>query len=180
MSDAKSGCSGGDAGPKYHGLYRATVADNRDPLQIGRIRAVVPDVSNTIPTTWALPCTPLSGAAAGIFVVPQIGARVWLMFEQGDADYPVWIGGFWGSQGERPPLATAGLAGVQVIVLQTAGGNGVALDDQPGAAGGIKLKGPGGAQIVLDNDGIKLTKGTRSLQITADKVAINDTALEVR
>ena len=27
----------------------------------------------------------------------QIGAGVWIEFEQGDPDYPIWTGGFWGS-----------------------------------------------------------------------------------
>jgi hypothetical protein len=40
---------------KFFGKYRGTVIDNVDPLQIGRIQVMVPDVSNTLPSTWAMP-----------------------------------------------------------------------------------------------------------------------------
>ena len=48
-----------------------------------------------MPTTWALPCVPIAGKQDGVYMVPQIGAGVWIEFEQGDPDYPIWVGGFW-------------------------------------------------------------------------------------
>ena len=29
-------------------------------------------------------------------MIPPIGAGVWVEFEQGDPDYPIWVGCFWG------------------------------------------------------------------------------------
>ena len=73
-------------GPKFYGVYRGTVVNNVDPLQIGRIQATVPDVSGLTPTTWATPCIPVAGKQMGTFFVPQIGSGVWLQFEAGDPD----------------------------------------------------------------------------------------------
>ena len=52
-------------------------------------------------------------------MVPQVGAAVWIEFEQGDPEYPIWTGGFWGSAAEPPALAKAGNPVSPSIILQT-------------------------------------------------------------
>ena len=54
-----------------------------------------------------MPCLPGAGINTGVFTVPQIGAGVWIEFEQGDPDYPIWVGGYWGTAAEVPVLAHA-------------------------------------------------------------------------
>ena len=39
--------------------------------------------------------------------VPPVGANVWVEFEGGDVNYPIWSGCFWGP-GELPAEATVG------------------------------------------------------------------------
>src|SRR5262245_47966845 len=90
---------------RYFGKYRGTVINNVDPEQRGRIQAIVPDVNSVIPGTWAMPCVPVGGIQMGFFTVPPIGSAVWMEFEGGDADYPIWSGCFWGSAAEVPALA---------------------------------------------------------------------------
>ncbi len=34
----------------------------------------------------------MAGLQQGIYTVPIIGSGVWIQFENGDPDYPVWIG----------------------------------------------------------------------------------------
>ena len=92
----------------FYGKYRGTVLDNIDPLQSGRLQVEVPDVAGTVPSTWALPCLPFAGTGAGFFAVPPVGSLVWVEFEQGDPDYPIWTGCFWGTAADVPPLALAG------------------------------------------------------------------------
>jgi uncharacterized protein involved in type VI secretion and phage assembly len=70
--------------PKYYGIYRGTVVNNIDPMQLGRIMVTVTDVGGLTPSTWAMPCVPLAGKQMGTFMVPQIGAGVWIQFEAGD------------------------------------------------------------------------------------------------
>ena len=96
---------------KYYGKYRGTVINNIDPEQRGRIQAIVPAVSNVAPTSWAMPCLPIAGKLEGFFAIPQIGAGVWIEFEEGDSDKPIWVGGFWGLVAEVPRRCRAQLAG---------------------------------------------------------------------
>ncbi|MGH7870451.1 MAG: phage baseplate assembly protein V, partial [Candidatus Dormibacteraceae bacterium] len=106
---------------RYYGKYRGIVLINIDLEQRGRIIAMVPDVLGLTPSNWALPCVPIAGKQEGTFMVPQIGAKVWIEFEQGDPDYPIWVGGFWGSFAEVPPAAAIppAIPPGQNIVIQT-------------------------------------------------------------
>ena len=70
--------------------------------QIGRVLVQVPDVLGIIPSSWAMPCVPAAGIQSGCFIVPPIGSQVWVEFEQGDPDYPIWTGGFWGLVADVP------------------------------------------------------------------------------
>ena len=115
-----------------YGKYRATVVNNVDPLQIGRIQAMVPDVAGFVPSTWAMPCVPVAGINTGVFTVPMIGSGVWVEFERGDPDYPVWVGGYWGTAAEVPVLAHTVPPGVSGITLQTPLKNGLVISDVPG------------------------------------------------
>ena len=39
---------------RFFGKYRGTVLNNIDPLNIGRIQAMVPDVGGLLPASWAM------------------------------------------------------------------------------------------------------------------------------
>jgi uncharacterized protein involved in type VI secretion and phage assembly len=165
---------------KYYGKYRGTVINNVDPLQIGRILVMVPDVSALLPTSWALPCVPIAGKQMGTFVVPQVGAGVWVEFEQGDPDYPIWTGGFWGLVAEVPALALAGIPASPNIVLQTTAQNAIVISDLPGPTGGIMLKSTTGATIIVNDTGIYIQNGKgASIIMTGPTVNINTGALTI-
>jgi hypothetical protein len=139
------------------------VVENIDPMQIGRVLVQVPDVLGVTPSSWALPCVPAAGAQSGIFIVPPIASQVWVEFEQGDPDHPIWVGGFWGLVAEVPILATAppAIPPGQNIVIQTTGENTLILSDSAPtpATGGIILKGASGAMIVVNETGIYISNG---------------------
>lgn len=165
---------------RFYGKYRGTVINNVDPLQIGRIQVMVPDVSNVIPSSWALPCVPIAGKQMGTYVVPQVGAGVWVEFEQGDPDYPIWVGGFWGSAAEVPALALAGIPASPNIVLQTTAQNAIVVSDLPGPTGGIMLKSTTGASIIVNDTGIYIQNGKgASIVMTGPTVTINQGALVI-
>jgi hypothetical protein len=160
------------------------VINNIDPEQRGRIMALVPDVLGLTPSTWALPCMPIAGKQEGIFVVPQIGAGVWIEFEQGDPDYPIWTGGFWGIAAEVPALALAPppMPPGQNIVVQTSGQNTLVLSDAAPtpATGGIILKSSTGAVIVVNDSGIYISNGKGAMiTLVGPTVTINNGALVV-
>lgn len=169
---------------KYYGKYRGTVFNNIDLEQRGRIQAIVPDVLGITPTTWAMPCVPMAGKQQGTFMVPQIGASVWVEFEQGDPDYPIWVGGFWGSAAAVPALglAPSPIPPGQNIVFQTTLQNAVIVSDSAPtpATGGIVLKSPAGASIVVNDSGIYIQNGKgASITLIGPSVAVNTTALVI-
>jgi uncharacterized protein involved in type VI secretion and phage assembly len=165
---------------QYFGKYRGTVFNNIDPMQMGRIQAIVPDVTNVLPTSWALPCVPMAGPQCGELAVPPIGAAVWVEFEHGDRDYPIWTGCFWGSAAEVPALALATPEPLQSIVFQTVGQNTMMISDLPGPTGGFLLKSATGALIAINDVGITISNGQgATIVLAGPSVTINAGALTV-
>ena len=165
---------------KFYGKYRGMVLNNIDPMQMGRIQVQVPDVASLIPTSWAMPCFPLSGKQMGMWAIPQIGTGVWVEFEQGNPDYPIWSGCWFGSAAEVPALALTAPPPLSDIVLQTATQNTLLLSDLPGPAGGILLKTTTGALISINDVGITISNGKgATIVMTGPTVTINAGALVV-
>lgn len=158
---------------KYFGKYRGEVANNIDPLQLGRVQVGVPSVLGSGRLSWAMPCSP----HPGFFMVPAVGDKVWVEFEGGDVDYPIWAGCFWGT-GEvpaQPALAEMKVIKTDAITLQ--------LSDLPGA-GGVTLEvGPPAVatplKLVFNSGGIEIQNGAASVKLTPASVSVNNGALEV-
>lgn len=162
----------------FWGKYRGVVTDTSDPLMRGRIRARVPDVHGADECGWAEPCVPFSGNGMGMFALPDDGAGVWIEYRYGDPDRPIWTGGWWGSTGEVPAeVLTPPQTGK--ILLRTAGGTTVLLDDTPGT-GGITLQTSTGQKIVLSATGIVIDNGANAtVELTGPQVSLNKGGLEV-
>jgi hypothetical protein len=88
---------------KFFGKYRGVVTNNVDPMQMGRIRALVPDVSGTEESGFAMPSVPCHLPRKIASALPRIGAAVWIEFEQGDRRRPIWTGCFFRAAAETPP-----------------------------------------------------------------------------
>lgn len=162
------------------GKYRATVINNVDPMQIGRIQAMVPDVAGFIPGTWAMPCVPVAGINTGMFAVPMIGSGVWIEFERGDPDYPIWVGGYWGTAAEVPVLSRLVPPAVPGFTLQTPLKNGLVISDVPGPSGGILIQTATGAMISVSDVGIIISNGKGAvINMTGPTVDVNLGALTV-
>jgi hypothetical protein len=71
-------------------IYRATVINNIDPLSQGRVQVSV--LGSPGASGWATPCAPYNSNES--VTVPPVGENVWVMFEDGDPSYPVWLGWF--------------------------------------------------------------------------------------
>jgi uncharacterized protein involved in type VI secretion and phage assembly len=165
---------------QFFGKYRGTVFNNVDPMQMGRLQAMVPDVANVLPSSWAMPCFPFAGIQNGAFAVPAIGSGVWIEYEQGNPDYPIWSGCFWGSAAEVPALALAAPPALQQIVLQTVGQNTLLISDVPGPTGGILMKTTAGAMISISETGIIIDNGQGAMiTLTGPSVTVNEGALMV-
>ena len=172
----------GDADPpdteRFYGKYRGAVVENLDPLGIGRLLVSVPDVFGLIPTSWAMPCVPMAGLQGGTYVVPPPGAGVWVEFEQGNPDFPIWVGGFWSTAAEAPATAKLATPKVPVFLVETIGKCKVAITDSPippMKAPGVLLQ-SAGTSISVDSTGVSITAPVITL---TGVVNINNGALVV-
>jgi hypothetical protein len=169
----------------YYGKYRGTVLQNVDPEQRGRLQLTIPDVLGAIPSSWAEPCVPLAGPTGppmGVYMVPPIGTGVWVEFEHGDPDHPVWVGCRWGAQSNVPTLAKAGNPADPNIIIQSLLQHSVMISDMPPtpATGGVILQSTTKAMIVVNDSGIYLDNGKgASIMLVGPNVTINKGALVV-
>jgi uncharacterized protein involved in type VI secretion and phage assembly len=168
---------------KFYGKYRGTVSNNQDPEQRGRIQAIVPDVSGLVPTSWAEACVPVAGLASiqiGMFALPPIGTKVWIEFEQGNPDFPIWTGCFFESFTDVSSLTLTVPPPIQSITFQTPQQNGIVISDVPGPTEGIMLKSTSGAFIIINDSGIYIKNGKgASIVMTESTVTVNEGALEI-
>lgn len=81
---------------KYYGLYQGVVTNIQDPEKRGRIKVKCPDVlGGTTESAWCDPMIPVAYDNGGDFCIPAKDETVWLQFIAGDANRPVWLGGWW-------------------------------------------------------------------------------------
>ena len=86
---------------KFFGKYRARVINNKDPKKMGRIKVECPKVLGKFESEWCLPCFPYGADGIGTIQIPREGYLVWVEFEEGDPDKPIWTGTIW-KQGLTP------------------------------------------------------------------------------
>lgn len=157
------------------GKHRATVVSADDPLRMGRLQVRVPSVLGDS-QTWAMPSVPYAGRDVGVVMLPARDAGVWVEFEGGDSDRPIWTGCFW-HQGEFPARAVSPgtkLLRTEAMTLEARDGSGASIT--------LELNPPGArspTKIVLDGAGVTITHGSSSVKLTASGVSVNDGALEV-
>ena len=178
----------------YHGKYRGTVFLNVDPEKRGRLQLMIPDVLGPIPSSWAEPCVPLAGPTGppmGVYMVPPIGAGVWVEFEHGDPDKPIWVGCRWGLQSDLPLAALAGNPADPSIVIQSLLQQAVIVSDMPPSVpppvmppvpttGGIILRSTTGASIVVNDAGIFISNGKgATINMIGPTITINNGALVI-
>ncbi len=155
---------------KFYGKYRGKVTDGDDK---GRLKILVPDIHPDTPLL-AEPCLPYLSKNSGFLFLPPVDASVWVEFEQGDIDAPIWTGCCF-PMGTQSINTEAGFDKDKVC-LQTPKGCSIVLDD---SAGKIILK-TGNATLTVSDDGITITTGKgATINLSNAKVSINDTALEV-
>jgi len=158
---------------EYYGKYRGKVENNIDPMQQGRMQISVPSVLGSGTLSWAMPCVPYAGPGVGFFAIPPNGANIWVEFEAGNTDYPIWSGCFWGL-GEVPAIPA--LAEVKVFKTETCT---LTLSDLPGV-GGVTIETATGMKIVLSATGLEIDNGQGgSVKMTGPQVSVNSGALEV-
>lgn len=168
---------------KHHGLYRGVVEDVNDPMEAGRIRIRVYGVhSDDIPTEhlpWAEYTDPLFGGAVGVgaFFVPDVGSKVRVMFEGGDHNFPIYIGGAPAKphHPEERNTDTHNIGGTQNYpekrVIRTSRGVVIEINDTEDNVY-LMIKHPSGSTYLMMNNGdiVEYAKGNRYLYVDGSLV----------
>ena len=166
---------------RYYGKYRGVVVDNADPEYRGRLKVRVPAIfGEEIVTGWAMPCAPYAGGPdRGLFLVPENEDTVWVEFEMGDLDYPVWVGSFWAKPGgasEVPVPADAQSPPTRKI-LRTLKGHSVEMEDKDGEEVFVITYNDGDKTnvITMNKDGLTIVDANEnSVTMNADGIAVAD------
>ncbi len=187
----------------FPGLYQGTVLEvdqeraseeELDLLKLGWLKVSVFDISDTF--AWARPCF-----SYGHFFVPKAGDRVWLAFEAGNHENPVWLG-IWYPQ-DTVPLLPDETAPEQVqrlirsesghvllfddteteekapkIEVNSAGGHSLSFDDTEDAATiTLSHSGEQKGKVILSKDSVIICFGEQAT-VTLEDSSITITAGE--
>jgi uncharacterized protein involved in type VI secretion and phage assembly len=138
-----------------------------DPEQRGRLRLRVPSILGEEQTAWAMPCVPFGGAKGhGLFLIPEIGAQMWVEFEEGDPALPIWVGTFWQQSSDVPGEAVENAAPTTRL-LKTVAGHLLRFDDKKDAER-FTLSHPAGASLTIDEKGTVVITDAKGASVTFD------------
>lgn len=91
---------------RFNGLYRAEVVNNNDPQRLCRLQVRVFSLYQEMEKAdlpWAAPCFAMGGSAnSGAVFLPPVASTVWVAFEEGNPNIPVWLGAYYGKPGGQP------------------------------------------------------------------------------
>jgi hypothetical protein len=165
---------------RFYGKYRGFVVNNMDPKRLGRLTLRIPSVlGRDVVTGWAMPCVPYGGQKnQGFLCIPEVGAGVWVEFEEGDLEFPIWVGTFWsepGGESEIPALNEADgkerqheaddkerqneLKPPTRKILKTGKGHTIQFEDADGQEMVILVEATHKHVVTLNKDGIQITDG---------------------
>jgi uncharacterized protein involved in type VI secretion and phage assembly len=170
---------------RFYGKYRGFVVNNMDPKRLGRLTLRIPSVLGPEVTGWAIPCLPYGGQKnQGFFCIPEVNAGVWVEFEEGDLEFPIWVGTFWsepGGESEIPTLNDADgkerqneLKPPTRKILKTGKGHTIQFEDADGEEMVTivqRINTDLCNVITLKNDGITISSAG-DMKITGQNVAI--------
>jgi len=144
---------------RYYGTYRGTVHNNKDPQNRGRVWVKVPAIAGGgVLANRAYPKMPFAGNKIGFFFPPEEGDTIYVQFENGDPQFPIYEGGYWNAPGgttETPDCFLdddADGVGPKRRGIRTAAGHELIFDDTDDAQI-VTLFHTSGSIFTIDNDG---------------------------
>lgn len=135
---------------KRDSFYRAIVKDVNDPSNNFRIKAVVPSVYGVNFITDWIRCAFVEGTK-----LPSVGDIVYVMFEDGDIDYPIWsFGQFIEGKVEEEFKGKYD----KIRLLKSKAGSKVLIDDEEDI---ITIKHHKGSLIKITSDAVEINGNTQ-------------------
>lgn len=156
---------------RYYSCYRGFVADRDDPDNLNRVRLIIPQISSTnVYDYWAWPKNLFSGEdsgkAYGVQIVPQKGDLVWVEFEGGHPNKPIWSLGYRGTK--EVPTTEADTTDKDCYWFITPKGHVIKINDTKNY---IHIKTQQGDYVELNNNSISLVTGKKISLGTLDNSA---------
>ena len=171
---------------RFYGKYRGFVVDNADPEQLGRLKLSVPSVlGDQVVTGWAMPCVPYGGDVnQGFLFIPEVDAGVWVEFEEGDLEFPIWVGTFWskpGGENELPKPNNADGSEQGSVqdpstrkIIKTKNGHTIQLEDADDDVRILISDGENESRIVFGPDGISIVSKDNAITMTDDGIIVEN------
>lgn len=165
---------------RFYGKYRGFVVENADPEKLGRLKVRVPSVlGNDVVSGWAMPCTPYGGDTnQGMLFIPKVDAGVWVEFEEGDLEFPIWVGTFWskpGGDSELPFPNKPDGSEVSAVqdpptrkIIKTLKGHTIQFEDKDDEEMVMIVEGKNGHVLTMSKNGITIAEANGN-KITMNK-----------
>jgi uncharacterized protein involved in type VI secretion and phage assembly len=154
---------------RYYGKYRGVVKDNNDSTQRGRLQVSVPAVMGD-QSVWAMPCVPYAGDKVGFFALPENGTGIWVEFEGGNPNFPIWVGCFWADGQIDSADAVPSIKFLKTSSLK------IRIDD---SSGELLIENDSGSSIKLT--AMEITHKSKTVTQTTDatKTVLNASSFDV-
>lgn len=116
----------------FYGKFRAFVTNIKDPQFRGRIKVRCPKAYGESESPWCLPCTSSTFDNGGMFYIPRVDEMIWVEFEEGDTNYPIWVGGLWKEKKSNLTEADYDTYVGEKSIISTKSGHKITLCDKEG------------------------------------------------
>lgn len=161
-------------GGRWYGVHSALVTDIADPDGQGRVKVMLPWLSDSGGArfeAWARLATLMAGGHRGSWFVPDKDDEVLVAFEAGDARRPYVLGALWNGS-DAPPQSMDGAAKNELKVLRSRNGVKITLDDKDGQEK-LLLETPGGQKFSLtDGPGVVEIKDSNGNSVKLESAGI--------
>lgn len=161
-----------------HAGYLASVVSLDDPERRNRVQVrllAFDDVDTQDAPMWARVVAPFAGSDRGAFFVPDVDDEVLVVFMNGDARFPLILGGLWNGNAQPPADIESGGTN-RYKRIKSKNGIVITLDDQQGQET-LKLETPGGQKVTLqDGPGTIIVEDANGNSIKLEAAGITVTA----
>lgn len=163
---------------RYYSSYRGFVVDVDDPEGLQRLKLSIPQITGTQSYNyWAMPKSVFFGKGYGSQVLPKVGDLVWVEFEGGHPEVPIWSHGH---PGRKEYPKDSDLQDVNCYWLMTPKGNLIKLYDTKNV---IDIKNSLGHYLEINENGHSLVTSQHislgTLNTSKEPAVLGDTAMDL-
>jgi uncharacterized protein involved in type VI secretion and phage assembly len=163
------------------GVVLGVVTNTKDPNGLGRVKLLLPTLSDRDETDWARVAGAMAGNNSGLFLPPQVHDEVLVAFENGRPDRPIVLGAMWSRK--QPPPETNRDGKGEVQVLRSRSGHLVRLTDTEGGEKIEVIDHSGKSSLVFDSAKKRITIASEqdvTISATSGTIRLEATTVEIK